>query len=236
MENLNFSQKLIECLKSGTDEALSEANWILNNMQVDINAHDEHGRNGTALMQTAYFGLPEWTDKLLAKGARVDEKDEYGRTALWYASLNGHTDVAVKLIRAGADINVKDVEGYSPIILSTQFKTIDMCCLCLGQGANINDQDVKQRVTPLIIAAASHPTYEKISFLLAAGADVTMTNVYGETALDIAKSRKADAKVIDLLRSYIAKRKEKEFDPVAIIQAMDNCKHIAGPHSVHTKE
>lgn len=155
MENINFSQKLIECLKVGTDEALVEADWILNNVQIDINAYDEQGRNGTALMQAAYYGMPEWIDKLLAKGARVDEKDEEGRTALWYASLNGHTDVAVKLIRAGANINVKDVEGYSPIILSTQFKTIDMCCLCLGQGANINDQDIKQRATPLIVAVLS---------------------------------------------------------------------------------
>ena len=236
MGNINFSQKLIECLKSGTDEALVEADWILNNAQFDINAHDEHGRNGTALMQAAYFGMPEWTDKLLAKGAKVDEKDEYGRTALWYASLNGHTDVAIKLIRAGADIHVKDFEGYSPIILSTQFKTIDMCCLCLAQGANINDQDIKQRVTPLIIAAASYPTYEKISFLLAAGADVTMTNSYGETALDIAKSRKADPKVIELLRSHIEKHKEKEFDPVQIIQAMDNRKYIGGSNPVRTKE
>ena len=236
MGNINFSQKLIDCLKMGTDEALSEADWILNNVQVDINAHEEQGRNGTALMQTAYFGLPEWTDKLLAKGAKVDEKDEYGRTALWYASLNGHTDVAIKLIRAGADIHVKDFEGYSPIILSTQFKTIDMCCLCLGQGANINDQDAKQRVTPLIVAAASYPTYEKISFLLAAGADVTMTNSYGETALEIAKSRKADPKVIELLRSNIEKHKEKEFDPVRVIQAMDNCQHNVGSHSVRTKE
>lgn len=236
MGNLNFSQRLIECLKSGTDEELSEADWILNNVQIDINAHDEQGRNGTALMQTAYFGLPEWTDKLLAKGANVDEKDEYGRTALWYASLNGHTDVAVKLIRAGADINVKDTKGYSPIILSTQFKTIDMCCLCLGQGANINDQDIQKRVSPLIIAVASYPTYEKISFLLAAGADVTMTNAYGETALDIAKSRKAEPKVIDLLRSHLEKHKAKELDPVTIIQAMDNRKHIGGSNPVRTKE
>lgn len=223
MGGLNFSQILIDCLRSGTSNKLAEADWILNNVTVDINAHEEEGRNGTALIQTAYYGLPEWTDKLLAKGAKVDEKDCYGRTALWYAALNGHTDVAIKLIRAGADVHVKDYHGTSPIILSTQFQTIDMCCLFLGVGAKINDQDNERKRTPLIVAASSYPTYNKISFLLTAGADVTMKDAYGDTALDIAKSKKADNTVIALLKA----RMDEMTQPIQIIRSSDSQDHMA---------
>lgn len=220
MGGLNFSQILIDCLKSGTPEKLAEANWLLNNVTVDVNATEEDGRKGTALIQTAYYGLPRWTEKLLERGAKVDTKDAFGRTALWYAALNGHTDVAIKLIQAGANIHIKDYQGYSPIILSAQFKTIDMCCLCLGQGANINDQDDDRKMTPLIMAASSHMSYEKISFLLMAGADASIKNIYGETALDIAKSKKADEKIISLLRSYMGA--EEENKPLQIIRSSDN--------------
>jgi ankyrin repeat protein len=137
--------------------------------------------------------------------------------------LNGHTDVAIKLIKAGADVHTKDNQGTSPIILSTQFETLDLCCLLLGQGAKINDQEVNQKRTPLIVAASSHPTYEKISFLLMAGADITKKDMYGDTALDIAKAKKADEKVIALLQS----RMDEKIKPIQIIRSIDNHEHMA---------
>ena len=46
--------------------------------------------------------------QLLDEGAPVDEKDESGKTALMWASENGHTEVVRLLLSKGAAIDVKD--------------------------------------------------------------------------------------------------------------------------------
>lgn len=219
MGNLDFSQQFIDCIRSHSSEKLEEAEWLLNNVTIDVNAMDKYGRNATALIHAAYYGISEWIDKLLKRGASVDAKDDHGRTALWYASLYGHTDVAVQLIKAGADIHVKDCLETTPIILAAQFKDLNMCRLYLGQGANINDQDKRHHDTPLLMASNCYPTYEKLAFLLDHGADITIKNNRGETALDIVKSRKdCDERIITLLQE----RMDKAIKPVQIIRAADN--------------
>jgi len=44
---------------------------------------------------------------LLAKGADINAKVDDGRTALMFASLNGHIEVARVLITNGVDVNAK---------------------------------------------------------------------------------------------------------------------------------
>jgi ankyrin repeat protein len=44
---------------------------------------------------------------LLANNADVTEKDDYGRTALMFASFHGHTDIVNALISGGAKGNSK---------------------------------------------------------------------------------------------------------------------------------
>lgn len=48
-------------------------------MSDDVNAADRHGR--TALMKLAQEGGPEAVEALIAKGANVNARDEYGWTA-----------------------------------------------------------------------------------------------------------------------------------------------------------
>src|SRR5579871_5486979 len=53
-------------------------------------------------------GDVEAVKALLAKGADVNAKTEYGATALSFAADKGHTEIARILIRHKADVNVKD--------------------------------------------------------------------------------------------------------------------------------
>ena len=46
-------------------------------------------------------------EELLRQGVDVDTKDIYGRTALWMASFNGHSDVVELLLSHGADTEVR---------------------------------------------------------------------------------------------------------------------------------
>ena len=51
---------------------------------------------------------------LLDKGAYINAKDSYERTALHLAAFDGHKDIVQLLLDRGADVNPKDGDGYTP--------------------------------------------------------------------------------------------------------------------------
>ena len=51
----------------------------------------------------------------LEKGADVNAGDTYMRTALHFASHNGHIEVAELLLAKGADVNARDALGRTPL-------------------------------------------------------------------------------------------------------------------------
>ncbi len=51
---------------------------------------------------------PKNAQLLIAGGAQLDAKDEFGRTALHWATIKGHTEVVRVLLQAGAQPNAKD--------------------------------------------------------------------------------------------------------------------------------
>ncbi len=55
-------------------------------------------------------------ERLLAAGAKVDAKDEAGRTALMAATQKNDLPLARRLIAAGSDVNARDVTMLSPYL------------------------------------------------------------------------------------------------------------------------
>src|SRR5438270_6246420 len=54
--------------------------------------------------------------RLLADGARIDARDQRGRTALLAATHRNRVDVARFLIQEGADVNAKDFIRDTPFL------------------------------------------------------------------------------------------------------------------------
>jgi len=48
-------------------------------------------------------------------GCKVDARDQYGCTAVYFAAKLGHADVVRQLIIAGADLNVADTKAWTPL-------------------------------------------------------------------------------------------------------------------------
>jgi ankyrin repeat protein len=48
---------------------------------------------------------------LLDAGARIDDRDDRGRTALMIAAEGGHAEIANLLLARGADLSLKDKAG-----------------------------------------------------------------------------------------------------------------------------
>ena len=76
----------------------------------DLNAKDDHNGN-TALIWAAKYGVEHYVDILLENGAKVDETNKIGMTALMMAANWGRGDIAYKLVMHGADPLLKDMTG-----------------------------------------------------------------------------------------------------------------------------
>ncbi len=85
---------------------------------VDVNRR--YGNDLTVLMWAAGYSeeagtadMDEIIRLLIERGARLDERDDRGRTALMIASAVGHADTAELLISSGADTAARDKLGKS---------------------------------------------------------------------------------------------------------------------------
>ena len=83
---------------------------------IDVNA--TYGNDLTVLMWAA--GPDDTTPEaqavqaisyLLDAGARIDDRDDRGRTALMIAAEGGHEEIATMLVARGADASLKDKAG-----------------------------------------------------------------------------------------------------------------------------
>jgi ankyrin repeat protein len=74
--------------------------------RVDVNSQ---------LLKAAEQGNARQVKALLAKGARVDAKDSFDRTALMLSAVGGYPEVAAALIEAGADVHAKAKYGQTAL-------------------------------------------------------------------------------------------------------------------------
>lgn len=128
---------------------------------------------------------------LIDAGANIEAKDEYGATALHWASHNGHYDIAKLLIDAGADIEAEIKSGGNkksrPLHFAVFLRKLNIADLLVHAGADLTAKGV-DGLTPLHFAVLARST-DLIKLLLRAGADVKAKDNEGDTALDIAKAR-----------------------------------------------
>jgi len=130
----------------------------------------------------SWRGDLERVKKLLTKRkVDVNEKNEYGSTALILASLNGRIEIVKYLLANGANINKQDWNGNTALILASLRGHIDVVKYLLANGANINQKD-KYGYTALIFAS-SKGHIEIVKSLLAKGANVNEKDNSGGTAL-----------------------------------------------------
>src|SRR5882672_9796973 len=73
--------------------------------------------------------------RLLAEGARIDARDQRGRSALLAATHRNRIDIARFLIQEGADVNAKDFVQDTPFLYAGAEGLDDILKLTLAAGA-----------------------------------------------------------------------------------------------------
>jgi hypothetical protein len=119
--------------------------------------------------------------KLLAGGARIDARDQRGRTALLAATHRNRIEVARFFIQEGANVNAKDFIQDSPYLYAAAEGLVEILKLTLAAGADVKDTN-RYRGTGLI-PAAHHGHVEAVKILVGTAIDKDHVNNLGWTAL-----------------------------------------------------
>lgn len=139
----------------------------------DINAYDNE-RGYAPLLESAwsdYSGLI--SGYLLSKGAKLDARDKQGNTALHIAALRGHGLGVYTLLRWNPEVNAENNRGETALhLVCRHFESSSLAA-----------------------------RYSAVIELLEYGADPSIRDEDGKTALEIAQEKEFDS-AVKLMRSY----------------------------------
>jgi len=96
---------------------------------------------GNELIDAVMAGDLRRFKSLLAEGADVNARDEYGRTALMEAAAFNEVDMVKMLIESGADVNAVDKYGYTALMLAAFYGFKEIVELLLEHGADVSKEN-----------------------------------------------------------------------------------------------
>lgn len=128
---------------------------------------------------------------------KVEVRTVNDESALMLAALKGLTEICRQLIELGADVNKP---GWAPLHYAASRGHLAVMTLLLDHHAYI-DAASPNGTTPLMMAAR-YGSFESTKLLLEAGADPSLKNELGMTAIDFAKTGN-QADVVELIAGYV---------------------------------
>src|SRR6185503_87426 len=165
------------------------------------------GTELTPLMLAAHAGFASLGQRLIKAGADVNAIDGQGTTALLWAVRRDQPETIDLLLEAGAEVDRRDKSGWTALTMAAKLGRETIVRNLLDHGAKPNLDSVAEY--PLHAAArANHKAI--VELLLDRGADLSITDVEGRTALDMAKQSNSS----DLV-AILRKRGANEFVPRA---------------------
>lgn len=126
-----------------------------------------------------------------------------GETPLMMAVFKGETALAILMIDKGADVNKP---GWTPLHYAATSGNVQMIKVLLENYAYI-DAESPNKTTPLMMAA-HYGTPGAVKLLLEEGADVSLKNDLGLTAIDFAQQAKKQDSV-DVISAFIRAQQPK---------------------------
>jgi len=176
------------------------------------NVHAVNRDGQTVVRLAARANSLEVLKMLIAAGVDVNAKDNNGQTALMYDQVWGYrpsVETFKVLLATGGDVNAVDKIGQTALMFAAKGAPSEFVDLLLAAGAksSINARN-KYGQTALMVACYESNFYYKpeaqlstIKSLLAAGADLTIKDNEGRTALMIAQSASRNEALIKLLEA-----------------------------------
>jgi ankyrin repeat protein len=133
----------------------------------------------------------------------VEVRTAQDESPLMLAALRGYTELCAKLIERDADVNKP---GWAPLHYAATNSHLQIMQLLLDNHAYI-DAASPNGSTPLMMAAM-YGNASAVKLLLEAGADPTLKNGIGLTAIDFA-NRVKKAESIEIIAAFVRGRRPK---------------------------
>lgn len=142
---------------------------------------------GEALLEVAERGDLSGLEALLKNTRQIDVRDHCDWTPLMKAALNGHLEIVQRLLASGAALDAVDNGGYTAMMLAASNDQHRVLDFLLHQGAMIDHQEATKGWSALIWAAGKGHL-QSVEILLEQGADRTLKDFDGQTALEHARA------------------------------------------------
>lgn len=173
--------------------------------EFDLNTLNPDGEH--ALVTAVQLGSLKVANFLLdQRNVKVEVRNRRDESALMMAALKGHLAIAKRLIDREAEVNKT---GWTPLHYAASNPepvSVEMVRLLLEHHAYI-DAESPNRTTPLMMAARyGHP--DLVPLLLEEGADASLKNQKGLTAIDFAREA-GRASVAEAIAAHLRKTRPR---------------------------
>ncbi|EPQ30369.1 uncharacterized protein PFL1_01895 [Pseudozyma flocculosa PF-1] len=125
----------------------------------------------TCLHEAALAGKLQLVRACVDNGVDVARQDIYGRTALSYAAMTGHTDVCAHLLSLpSVTAATYDLDGFSPLVLAVMNGKTEAVRILLDHGASVEPRDTTDLIPLCLACSGGHADITRL--LLQKGARI----------------------------------------------------------------
>ena len=155
------------------------------------------GQDPTLLGLALKHGHAEVARFLIDSGAPLDTLEELGQTLMFMAARGGNPELVRLLAARGLDVNARDEWNDTPLTDSITRTNAEAVKTLIEMGADVNARGCFGRtaLSALLLNVKSEQ-YEIVRSLIAAGADPTIADDQGVSALDSARGYPSEVQTL----------------------------------------
>lgn len=161
-----------------------------------------------SLLDAAKDGCLKEVKELLETGVDIDEEDTDGRTSLYLAAMNGHSDIVSLLLENGADPFVEDDFGTCALFHPCQGGDVRVVNEFIKADRAVDlDVECEYQKTPLLVAA-EHGHKDIVELLIQSGANLWSRDSDGKNAQQLAHDN-GHEDIVKVIEAEIQRLEEK---------------------------